>query len=77
MGKLKRNKVKRITNPIGIAKLRDGDYEDTDFNCPKLTTGDINSVLEKVFLLFLYFSTVYYYYLYVESRLKFYIRQLF
>lgn len=77
MGKLKRNKVKRITNPIGIAKLRDVDYEDTDFNCPKLTTGDINSVLEKVFLLFLYFSTVYYYYLYVESRLKFYIRQLF
>lgn len=52
MGKLKRNKVKRITNPIGIAKLRDDDFEDTDFNCPKLTTGDITSVLEKVFLLF-------------------------
>lgn len=66
MGKLKRNKVKRIRNPIGIAKLRDVDYEDTDFNCPKLTTGDINSVLEKVFFCHLL--------LLLESCLKFYIR---
>lgn len=76
MGKLKRNKIKRIINPIGLANLRDVDYKETDLNCSKLTTGDVNSILEKVFLLFLYFSAIYYYYLSVEFHLKFYIRYL-